>query len=91
MKTGASRRRMAVWASAALLCVGLATAGQAVAKKKHPANPLVGRWTGMTEATPSWPGPPAPISFRITKAGYVVGLTTTVVPVWLGQTPPECS
>ena len=64
--------------TAALIGSGL-IADQSQAKKAK--NPLVGRWTGMTEATPSWPGPPAPISFQITKAGYVVNLTTTVTPV----------
>lgn len=93
MRTGASRRRMAVWASAALLGAGLATAGAAgpaVAKKKHSANPLAGRWTGTTQITPTWSGPPAPISFQITKAGYVVNLRTTVTLDW-SNNPPGCS
>ena len=68
---------------AILICVAatglmaLGAPGPAAAKEKHPANPWAGTWTGMTEATPS--GPPAPISFRITKRGMVIGLTTTVI------------
>ena len=68
---------------AILICVAatglmaLGAPGPAAAKKKHPANPWAGTWTGMTEATTS--GPPAPISFRITKRGMVIGLTTTVI------------
>jgi hypothetical protein len=74
----------------ALIGLGLIV-DQSQAKKRKATNPLAGRWNGMTQATPSWPGPPAPISFQITNAGYVVNLTTIVSPVWLGQTPPECS
>jgi hypothetical protein len=44
----------------------------------------------MTEVTPTWSGPPAPISFRITNRGYVVNLTTTVTLDW-SNNPPGCS
>jgi hypothetical protein len=85
----ATRLRRAVVALAlvgALIGSGL-IANQSQAKTK---NPLAGRWTGMTEVTPTWSGPPAPISFRITNAGYVVGLTTTVTLDW-SNNPPGCS
>jgi hypothetical protein len=71
----------------ALIGSGLIT-DQSQAKTQ---NPLAGRWTGMTEVTPTWSGPPAPISFRITKAGYVVNLTTTVTLDWPAGNPPGCS
>ena len=76
----------AVVTSAALIAGGLT--GSAAATKKHAKNPLAGRWTGMTAAGRSWPGPPAPISFQITKRGYVLNFTTTVT---LNYGPSECS
>jgi hypothetical protein len=45
----------------------------------------------MTEVTPTWSGPPAPISFHITNAGYVTNLTTTVTLDWPAGNPPGCS
>ena len=71
--TGLRAAATALALAGALIGSGL-IADQSQAKTK---NPLAGRWTGMTEVTPTWSGPPAPISFRITKAGYVANLTTS--------------
>jgi hypothetical protein len=78
---------MALAFGGALIGSGL-IADQSQAKT---TNPLAGRWTGMTEVTPTWAGPPAPISFQITNRGYVVNLTTTVTLSWPAGNPPGCS
>lgn len=88
-----SVRKMAVLASASLLCAVLlvvSAADPAPAKKGKSQNPLAGRWTGMTGPSRSWSGPPAPISFQITNAGYVVNLTTSATLERPGN-PVECS
>jgi hypothetical protein len=72
----------------ALIALGL-IADQSQAKGSS-KNPLAGQWKGMTEPTLTWAGPPAPISFQITNAGYVVHLTTTVALVW-SNNPSGCS
>ena len=62
---------MAVLASAALLCVGLAllmSTGPAAAKVK---NPLVGSYSGTTEEGTS-------VTFRITKKGKVLDFAGVV-------------
>ena len=71
--TGLRTAATALALAGALIGSGL-IADQSQAKTK---NPLAGRWTGMTGVTPTWSGPPAPISFQITNAGYVVHLATT--------------
>lgn len=55
---------------------------QAATRKpnKKPKNPLAGRWEGMTGPSGSYPGPPGPMSYRITKAGAVRDLSMTVTP-----------
>ena len=83
--TGLRTAATALALAGALIGSGL-IADQSQAKTK---NPLAGRWTGMTEVTPSWSGPPAPISFQITKGGSVVSLTSTVTLDW-GYNPPGC-
>jgi hypothetical protein len=71
MSKRGSGRRMAVLASAALLCAGLAllmSTGPAAAKVK---NPLVGSYRGTTEEGTS-------VTFRITKKGKVVDFAGVV-------------
>lgn len=84
--TGLRTAATALALAGALIGSGL-IADQSQAKTK---NPLAGRWTGMTQVTPTWSGPPAPISFQITKGGYVVNLTSTVTLDW-GSNPPGCN
>jgi hypothetical protein len=52
----------------------------AAAKKKKPANPLAGKWVGETAFKPGvdYPGPYAPLSYRITRAGRVLDFSTSV-------------
>ena len=71
-RLGAAAATITIGLAAGLISSGLIV-DQSQAKT---ANPLAGGWTGMTEAGPS--GPSAPISFHITNAGMVVGLTTSV-------------
>ena len=73
----------------AVVALGLATvAGPASAGKSAGKNPLAGKWSGVTNMTPTWPGPAAPISFQITKSGKVVNLSTTVT-LNIPQTAPS--
>jgi hypothetical protein len=79
MKRMRCRRKLRSAVLIAVLALGLASvAGLASAGEGGGKNPLAGSWTGMTNATPTWPGPAAPISFRITNSGKVVNLSTTV-------------
>ena len=79
---------MAVAAGLALLVaalIGDTATGPAGAKTKAKAkNPLAGSWVGMTAATNTYSGAPAPVSYRITNGGKVVDFSTTVT---LDKTP----
>ncbi len=84
------RRRNLVLALVAIAGLGLtAPAASSAGGKKEPVNPLAGRWVGMTESTTTYPGTPAPVSYRITNSGQVVDFTTTVtLHYWLNPPPP---
>ena len=53
-------------------------AGPASAGKSKGKNRLAGNWVGATQMTNTYSGAPAPVSYRITKAGKVVNFATTV-------------
>ena len=89
MRTGASRRRMAVWASAALLCTGVTiamAASPAAAKKKHSANPLAGTYTGTST---DGMGASVAINFTITKSGAVLWTAPTVSLIAIPVVTPQ--
>jgi hypothetical protein len=68
---------LAICAALALIVGPSAPAG---AKKKKPKNPLAGKWVGATAFKPGvdYPGPYAPLSYRITRAGQVLDFSTSV-------------